>query len=99
VEAVPGFFEVDTVAHCGPVLKGEFARTLNLTDMHTGWVHPISIRNNAHVHIRAAITAALEGIPFEVTGMDFDNGSEFINHDLIGWAAERDILLHPVEAL
>jgi len=91
VEAVPGFFEVDTVAHCGPVLKGEFARTLNLTDMHTGWVHPISIRNNAHVHIRAAITAALEGIPFEVTGMDFDNGSEFINHDLIGWAAERDI--------
>jgi hypothetical protein len=23
--------------------------------------------------------------------MDFDNGSEFINHDLIGWAAERDI--------
>jgi hypothetical protein len=24
------------------------------------------------VHIRAAITAALEGIPFEVTGMDFD---------------------------
>jgi len=27
----------------------------------------------------------------EVTGMDCDNGSEFINHDLIGWAAERDI--------
>ncbi|MGC0144892.1 hypothetical protein [Pseudactinotalea sp. Z1732] len=24
VEAEPGFFEVDTVAHCGPVLKGEF---------------------------------------------------------------------------
>ena len=28
VEAEPGFFEVDTVAHCGPVLKGEFARTV-----------------------------------------------------------------------
>jgi hypothetical protein len=30
VEAEPGFFEGDTVAHCGPTLKGEFARTLNL---------------------------------------------------------------------
>ena len=36
VEAEPGFFEGDTVAHCGPTLKGEFARTLNLTDVHTG---------------------------------------------------------------
>jgi hypothetical protein len=36
VEADPGFFEGDTVAHCGPTLKGEFARTLNLTDVHTG---------------------------------------------------------------
>lgn len=29
VEAEPGFFEGDTVAHCGPTLKGEFAHTLN----------------------------------------------------------------------
>jgi hypothetical protein len=51
VEAEPGFFEGDTVAHCGPTLKGEFARTLNLTDVHTGWVFTRSVRNNAHVHI------------------------------------------------
>jgi hypothetical protein len=36
VKAEPGFFEGDTVAHCGPTLKGEFARTPNLTDVHTG---------------------------------------------------------------
>lgn len=91
IEAIPGFFEVDTVAHCGPTVKGEFVRTLNLTDMHTGWVHTVSIRNNAHIHIRHAVDHALEAIPFEVTGMDFDNGSEFINHDMVTWAAERDI--------
>src|SRR5690625_8024212 len=45
------FFEGDTVAHCGPTLKGEFARTLNLTCLRTGWVFTRSIRNNAHVHI------------------------------------------------
>lgn len=91
IDQVPGFFEVDTVAHCGPTMKGEFVRTVNLTDMHTGWVHTVSIRNNAHVHIRFAVDHALDAIPFEVTGMDFDNGSEFINHDMVTWAAERDI--------
>jgi hypothetical protein len=91
VEEGPGFFEGDTVAHCGPTLKGEFARTLNLTDMRTGWVFTRSMRNNAHVHVLAALDAAVTGIPFEVTGLDFDNGSEFINHDVINWAAGRKI--------
>ncbi len=44
VEAEPGFFEVDTVAHCGPTLKGEFVRTVNFTDVHTGWVFTTAIR-------------------------------------------------------
>lgn len=91
VENEPGFFEGDTVAHCGPTLKGEFVRTLNLTDMHTGWVFTRSARNNAHIHILAGLTSAVEHIPFQITGLDFDNGSEFMNHDVINWAADRKI--------
>lgn len=91
VEDSPGFFEGDTVAHCGPTLKGEFCRTLNLTDMRTGWVFTRSMRNNAHIHVLAGLDQAVAAIPFEVTGLDFDNGSEFINHDVIGWAAGRKI--------
>lgn len=90
-EAEPGFFEGDTVAHCGPTLKGEFARTVNLTDVHTGWVFTVSVRNNANVHILSALKKAVEAVPFEVTGLDFDNGSEFLNHAVIGWAGERGI--------
>ena len=91
VEAEPGFFEGDTVAHCGPTLKGEFARTLNLTDVHTGWVFTRTVRNNAHVHILGALKAGVEKVPFAVTGLDFDNGSEFLNHAVIKWAGEREI--------
>jgi len=91
VEDEPGFFEVDTVAHCGPTLQGEFARSVNLTDMRTGWVHTRSIRNNAHVHVLAVMQGAVEAIPFAVTGLDFDNGGEFINHALVDWAADRRI--------
>ena len=91
VEAEPGFFEGDTVAHCGPTLKGEFARTVNLTDVHTGWVVTRSVRNNAHIHILTALKTAAEVVPFAVTGLDFDNGTEFLNHAVISWAAEREI--------
>ncbi len=38
-----------------------------------------------------ALQAADQQIPFEVSGLDFDNGSEFINHDVIEWAGDRDI--------
>jgi hypothetical protein len=91
VEAEPGFFEGDTVAHCGPTLKGEFARTVNLTDVHLGWVFTRSVRNNAQVHVLSALKAGVTVIPFEVTGLDFDNGSEFLNHDVITWAAQMQI--------
>ncbi len=91
VEAEPGFFEGDTVAHCGPTLKGEFARTLNLTDVHTGWVFTRTVRNNAHTHILGALKAGVEEVPFEVVGLDFDNGTEFLNHAVIKWAADLEI--------
>jgi hypothetical protein len=56
-------------------LKGEFARTVNLTCVHTGWVFTRSVRNNAHAHILTALNAAVEEIPFQITGLDFDCGS------------------------
>jgi transposase InsO family protein len=90
-ETEPGFFEVDTVAHCGPTLKGEFARSVNLTDVHTGWVFTIAIRNNARVHMLAALDAAQRAIPYPIAGLDCDNGSEFINHEVVEWAAHRDL--------
>lgn len=91
VEDCPGFFEGDTVAHCGPTLKGEFARTVNLTDMHIGWVFTRTVRNNAHVHILGALKTGITEIPYEVTGLDFDNGTEFLNKAVIKWAAEQEI--------
>jgi Integrase core domain len=91
VAAEPGFFEGDTVAHCGPTLKGEFARTLNLTDVHTGWVFTRTVRNNASTNIRDALKTAVTEIAYAVTGLDFDNGTEFLNETVIGWAGDAGI--------
>lgn len=87
----PGFFEMDTVAHCGPSLKGEFVRTLTLTDVNTGWIHLEALRNNARVHMLKALDSAIEAIPYQVQGLDCDNGSEFINREVINWASSLDV--------
>lgn len=89
--ATPGVIEADTVAHCGPTLVGEFARTLTMTDLVTGWTENASIRNNASKWIVQAVGDLQGMFPFPMRVFDSDNGSEFINHDVAGWLQERDI--------
>ena len=69
----------------------EFARTLNLTCVHTGWTFTRTVRNNAHTHILGGLKAGVEQVPFEVIGLDFDNGTEFLNKAVIAWAGECEI--------
>ena len=90
-EHEPGFMECDTVAHCGPTLKGEFARTLTATCVHTGWTHLEVMRNNASIHMLAALERLQTALPFDIAGLDCDNGSEFINQAVIDWAGARQI--------
>lgn len=88
---VPGVIEADTVAHCGPTFAGEFARTLTMTDLVTGWTENASIRNNAAKWIVQAVADLQAMFPFPLFVFDSDNGSEFINHDVADWLQERDI--------
>ncbi|KAZ44930.1 hypothetical protein AN99_02630 [Mycobacterium tuberculosis M1410] len=88
---VPGVIEADTVAHCGPSLIGEFARTLTMTDLVTGWTENASIRNNAAKWILEGIKECQQRFPFPMTVFDSDCGGEFINHDVAGWLQARDI--------
>lgn len=79
----PGFLELDTVAHCGHTLKGEFLRTLTATDPVAGWTMLRTIRNNAYVHVHGALEWMMKHTPIPVAGLDFDNGSEFMNWGVI----------------
>jgi hypothetical protein len=88
---LPGMIEADTVAHCGPVAAGEYARTLTMTDMATGWTENMSVRNNASKWILEAVAGLRGRFPFPLAGFDSDNGSEFINHKVAGWLQKQDI--------
>lgn len=87
----PGVIEADTVAHCGPTLIGEFARTLTMTDLVTGWTENHSIRNNASKWILEGVEELQACFPFAMVIFDSDCGSEFINHDVAAWLQARDI--------
>jgi len=75
----PGFTEVDLVAHSGNSGDGEFAHSLNLTDIHTTWVETRAVLGKSQVQVQKALEELRTALPFRLQGIDADNGSEFIN--------------------
>jgi transposase InsO family protein len=88
-DAVPGFVEIDLVAHDGGNAAGEHAWTLTVTDIATGWTENRSVRNKARKWVLAALDDIARVMPFPILGVD--NGSEFINHHLLAWCEQRRI--------
>jgi hypothetical protein len=82
----PGFTEMDLVAHDGGDASGDFAHTLNFTDIKTGWTECAAARNKAQIHVFAALKQVRARLPFPLLGIDSDNGSEFINDELLRYA-------------
>jgi hypothetical protein len=78
----PGFMEMDLVDHSGGLAQGDFAQTLNMTDVSSGWTEMRAVRNKAQKHVFAAIQTIRARLPFSLQGIDSDNGSEFINDQL-----------------
>jgi Integrase core domain len=75
----PGFLEIDLVGHDGGNLKGEHCFTLTVTDIRTGYTVLRALRNKAACWTEEALQYLFEKLPFQIRGLDSDNGSEFIN--------------------
>ncbi|MDR6639448.1 transposase family protein [Paenarthrobacter nitroguajacolicus] len=90
-DAVPGFVEIDLVGHEGGNIRGEFCFTLDITGIATGWTETRSVRNKAQNWVFAAIKDATAAFPFPILGIDSDNGSEFINWELLIWCQQENL--------
>jgi len=88
---VPGFTEVDLVSHSGNAASGEFAYSLNLTDLDTTWTETRAVLGKGETAVVEALQDIQAALPFRLLGIDSDNGSEFINWHLGRWCAKRDI--------
>ena len=90
-ERRPGFVEIDLVAHDGGHASGEYLQTLDVTDVYSGWTEMQAVKNKAQVWVFEALKEIRTRLPFEMLGIDSDNGSEFINHQLYRYSQREKI--------
>lgn len=88
---LPGFLEVDLVAHCGNTTAGEYINTLNMTDVATGWAVCIPFMGRSERFCVAAIEEARTNLPFPLLGIDSDNDSAFINDHLLRYCNRNSL--------
>ena len=82
-DARPGFLEIDLVAHCGSSTQGFYLCTLCAVDIRTAWVELDAVWGKNQERVGSAVHRVRERLPVPLVGLDSDNGSEFINRDLL----------------
>ena len=85
----PGFVEIDLVGHEGGDARSEFAYSLCVTDVASGWTEARIVRNRARRWTFEALLDVRRQLPFPLLGIDSDNGGEFINAHLVSWCDEQ----------
>lgn len=85
----PGFLELDTVSHSGECAQGTFAFSFNFTDIGSTWVETAAVLGKAAKGICEAFDEMREELPFEVKAIDSDNGSEFINGQMVDYCGQE----------
>ncbi|MFO7806911.1 MAG: transposase [Candidatus Moraniibacteriota bacterium] len=86
-----GFGELDTVAHCGNSASGEFVCSLTYTDILSQWTESIAVMGKAEKRIIKGLDDIKGRLPFDLLGIDPDNGGEFINWQLFNYCRAREI--------
>ena len=85
----PGFTEMDTVAHCGDNIAGNYTHSITLTDLMSGWTENASVWTKESEQVLKKIKKIEERLPFALHGCAVDNGSEFMNQHLAKYFYDR----------
>jgi hypothetical protein len=88
-ENKPGWLEVDTVALCGGSVEGEFVWMVDGVDYATTWVEVRGMWGRGQQSTLAALQDMEQSLPFDLLGLDSDNGGEFINYHVMKWLQKR----------
>jgi hypothetical protein len=87
----PGFVETDLVAHCGESVEGFYLNTLCAVDVASGWTECLPIWGKGQLQVRGAVNQMRRHLPFNLLGVDSDNGSEFINQYFYNYCHQQKI--------
>jgi len=87
----PGLVAIDTVAHCGHTTRGQYAFTLTVTDVFTGWTINQAIKNKAAIWVAQAMEEIQAAFLYPIDHVHSDNGSEFLNDPVTAWCDRNNI--------
>jgi len=88
---VIGYLEADLVCHCGSSALGEYANTVSVTEISSGWWEGEAIMGKSQEYTFQALKEERRRSPFQWTGLDSDNGSEFINNVLYKYSRREGL--------
>ncbi len=87
-----GFMEMDTVAHNGGDLSGEFIYSLDMVEISSGWSEQYAVLGRGERGIIGAVNKIKNVLPFKLLGLDSDSGSEFINWHMVKYCDREKLL-------
>ena len=85
----PGDTQIDTVAHCGGDMRGNFFWTLTQTDRPTQWTEITPTWNRGMHNTVEALKRLERRFPFPITSEHEDNGPESINYAMAEMQGKR----------
>ncbi len=90
-QPLPGYLEVDFVAHCGGRISGVYIHSLVATDVCSGWTEAIPLLVREQSLVVRGFQAIARQLPVPIRGIDSDNDSAFLNETLIDYCTSGRI--------
>ena len=88
--AKPGFFQSDTVAHCGDATAGNYISSITLTDIYSQWTVNRAMPSKHGHEVRKCFTELEQELQFNILGINTDSGSEFLNTPVLAFTKTKD---------
>lgn len=90
-ESRPGALQVDLVEHNGGHTSGQYAYTLDVVDIVSGWSRRRAVMGRGQRGVFQALDTIIREWPCRPWGLHSDNGSEFMNDHLARYTKQHGL--------
>ncbi len=90
-EPMPGYLEIDFVAHCGGSMAGSFIHSFVATDVCSGWTESVPLLAREQSLVTEGLEVIRKQLPVPLLGIDSDNDAAFINDTLLSYCERHRI--------
>jgi len=90
-EVSVGMGQVDTVAHCGGNMGGDFIYSCGYVDVSSGWIQYTAQWNKGMEVTKESLKHMQSQLPFFLSHIHPDCGTEFLNQIVMKWCVDEKI--------